>query len=80
MGIAISKEPALAWLLQEFTPADRPMQGIIATHVPCQYSQLGETARVDAGGVDCHVDGLAVVAVCVAGVGAVEEEFTRGVV
>ena len=41
---------------------------------------MGQTARVDAGGVDGDVDGLAVVAVGVAGVGAVEEELAGGVI
>lgn len=80
MGIAITEEPALAWFLEELTPADRPMQWIIAAHVPSQHTQLREAARVDAGGVDGDVDGLAVVAVCVAGVGAVEEELASGII
>ena len=80
MGIAISKEAALARLLEEFASPGRAMQRIVATHVPSEHAQLRETARVDAGGVDGHVDGLTVVAVCVAGVGAVEEEFAGGVV
>ena len=80
MGIAVSKEPALARLLEEFTSPDRPMHRIVAAHVPRQYPQLGQTARVYTGGVDGHVDGLAVIAICVAGVSAVKEEFARRVV
>ena len=56
------------------------MQRIVAAHVPREDPELRQTARVDACGIDRHVDGLAVVAVGVAGVGAIEEEFAGRVV
>lgn len=80
MRIAIAKEAILRRDLEELAPGARAAQRVIAAHVPRQDAQLRQTARVDAGGVDGHVDGLAVVAVGVAGVGAVEEERAGRVV
>lgn len=80
MRIAVAEEPVLAGDLEELAPGAGAVEGVIAAHVPGEDAQLGETAGVDAGGVDGDVDGLAVVAVGVAGVGAVEEELAGGVV
>lgn len=80
MRITIPEEPVLRRDLEELAPGSCAVQRVVAAHVPRQDAQLGEAARVDAGGVDGHVDGLAVVAVGVAGVGAVEEERARRVV
>lgn len=80
MRVTIAEEAVLRRGLEELAPGARAIQGIIAAHVPRQDAQLREAARVDAGGVDGHVDGLAVVAVRVAGVGAVEEELAGRVV
>ena len=78
--IAVPKKPTLPRRLEELAPDARPIQRIIAAHVPRQDAQLRQTPCVDAGGIHGDVDGLAVVAVCVAGVGAVEEEGAGGVV
>ena len=80
MRIAIPKEASLRRGVEELAAGSGLMDGIIAAHVPGEDAELGETARVDAGGVDGDVDRLAVVAVGVAGVGAVEEELAGGVV
>ena len=80
MRVAVPEEAALRRVLEELAARAGAVQRIVAGHVPGQDAQLGEAARVDAGGIDGHVDGLAVVAVGVAGVGAVEEELAGGVV
>ena len=56
------------------------MRRVIAGHIPREDPELGQTARVDARRVDCHVDGLSVVSVGIASVRAVEEELAGGVV
>ena len=56
------------------------MQRVVAAHVPREDSQLRQTSRVDAGGVDRHVDGLSIIPISVASVGAIEEEFASRVV
>ena len=56
------------------------MERVVAAHVPSEDPELRQAPRVHASGVDCYVDGLAVVPVRVAGVGAVEEELARCVV
>ena len=78
--IAIPKKPVLPRRLEELATRARAVQRVIAAHIPRQDAQLREASRVYAGGIHGHVDGLAVVAVCVAGVGAVEEESAGGVV
>ena len=80
MRIAVPKKHVLPRRLQELAPGARATQRVVAAHVPRQDPELRQAARVDARGVDGHVDGLPVVPIGVAGVGVVEEEFAGRVV
>ena len=80
VGVAVAEEFALAGRLEELAAGAGVPERVVAGHVPGEDAELGEAAGVEAGGVDGDVDGLAVVAVGVAGVGAVEEELAGGVV
>lgn len=80
MRITITEERILPWRLYEFAPRTSAMQRVVAAHIPRQNPQLRKTARIDARGVHRHVDGLSIIPVRVASVGAIEEEFAGRVV